>query len=105
MQHFFGPLALGDVYHDGDKKRRSVSSRRNKTATDLRPDNIAVFTPIAFLKSIISSLPFGGLRQERYDCAGTVVFMADIQSSQSLELRFRVAKHFLESQVCREIAA
>src|SRR5882762_818598 len=55
------PLALGDVYDDGREKRRRASSRRDQGTADIRPDHIAVFAPVTFLDSIVSSLPFDGL--------------------------------------------
>jgi len=60
-QLLFHPLALSDVYDDGREKRRCASSRRDQGTADVRPDHIAVLAPVAFLDSVISSLPIGGL--------------------------------------------
>src|SRR5258708_16014109 len=66
MQLFFRPLALRDVYDDDRKKRRHASSRRDQGTANVRPDHIAVLAPVAFLDSLISSLPSTPLSQNPF---------------------------------------
>jgi hypothetical protein len=82
LQRFFGPLAFGTVYDDGREKRQRTSSRRDQGSAEVRPDYIAVLAPVAFLDSVISSLPIGGLCENRFG-AGTVLFMATLGSASA----------------------
>src|SRR6202023_2563875 len=78
-------LAFRDVYDDGREKRRRASSRRDQGTAYVCPDYIAVLASVAFLDSIISSLPFSGLCPNRFG-VGTVLFLGHFQSGESLEL-------------------